>query len=666
MTGKSGAIRAGRAYVEAFLDASQLDKGLKNAQAKLNGFAKQVGAIGGQLVAMGTAILAPLAAGVKMFTSYGDQIAKMSKRTGIGVEALSALEHAAGLSGSSIESLERSLVAMAKFMHIASTGSKESTDVLEDLSLTLDDLQRLSPEQRFLKLADSLSKIDDPTRRAGLAMKVFGKSGTELIPLLEHGAAGIDELMRHAEELGLVLSQEDAAAAEVMNDAMDDLNKSVRSVFFALGRELLPVAKDLVEWITAQVPAIRDWIAENRELLTTIAKVAGVTVLVGTALLGVAAAAKLGAVAIGTLVAAKNVLIGRAGMLARVLPAAFAIAGILAAAKAIYDMSGAVQELNRNLEKARELDNELLSRQGADQQSVVEQVRLGKLNVDDELSMAEKNLAGMQASLKGQQQLVDELSPTWKSLWQSGRAEWDVEKQNLDAANERLKQQKKHVKELKDLKAQRERDQRTASERTEEEVAGIEKILTGLNEQLETFGLDSAQRAIRELENLNASEEELAEARKLSAEMAAKEAEAKALEEQQREAERAKAEAERATQQIADVLQQLADEVSDLQIKDPTDRAVEQQLRDLRRLGATPDQLKAAADLVRQKEGELAGPEGLGERSFTAQGGTFSSLASLAFGSGEGDALKSIEQHTADTAKHTKKMSRSSGMTFGA
>ena len=183
MTSTQG-IRAGRAFVEIFADDSKLVRGLKAAQAKLKNFGASVRAMGTKLMAAGAAVAAPLAGMSKTFSDMGDHIAKMAARTGISVESLSELAYAADLSGTSLEGLETGVRKMQKTLVNAAAGSSSAQDALKMLGLTIKDLDGMSPEQQFKKIADRISQIEDPTVRAAAAMEVFGRSGTELLPMM--------------------------------------------------------------------------------------------------------------------------------------------------------------------------------------------------------------------------------------------------------------------------------------------------------------------------------------------------------------------------------------------------------------------------------------------------------------------------------------------------
>jgi hypothetical protein len=119
---KSTSIRAGRAFVELFADDSKLVRGLRRAEQKLKAFGDSIRNLGLKMVGVGSAILAPLAASAKLFGSYGDSVAKMARRTGLSVAALSELQFAAGQSGVEVSELENGLRRMQRMIYDARRG----------------------------------------------------------------------------------------------------------------------------------------------------------------------------------------------------------------------------------------------------------------------------------------------------------------------------------------------------------------------------------------------------------------------------------------------------------------------------------------------------------------------------------------------------------------
>jgi hypothetical protein len=281
---QAGAIRAGRAFVELFADDSKLVRGLKRAQAKLKAFGESVRNMGLKLVGLGSAVVAPLAASSKVFASTGDALAKMSARTGFSVETLSELGFAADLSGASMETLELGIRKMQRTLVDAAQGSKSAQDALALLGLTVADLAKLSPEQQFKLIADRLARIEDPTTRAAAAMELFGRSGTQLLPMLSGGAAGIEELQEVARKLGLTISTEDAKAAERFSDTLSIMWKVLKQGVFTVGSALVPVLSQAARWVTRVAVVAAEWIKRNKELIVRLFQVAVGVVAAGAAL----------------------------------------------------------------------------------------------------------------------------------------------------------------------------------------------------------------------------------------------------------------------------------------------------------------------------------------------------------------------------------------------
>ena len=178
----SSDTKAGQAYIEITTENVKLVRGLKEAQRSLKEFSESVTAMGEKTLLIGTAMLSPLILSAKVFSDWGDSFDKMAARTGMTVESLSELSFAAQQSGTDLETVERGVKTMQKNIGEAAGGSKSATEALAKLGLTVEQLQGLSPDEQFNKIAAALNQISDPTTRAATAMKIFGKSGAMLLP----------------------------------------------------------------------------------------------------------------------------------------------------------------------------------------------------------------------------------------------------------------------------------------------------------------------------------------------------------------------------------------------------------------------------------------------------------------------------------------------------
>lgn len=238
-------------------DSAALDKGLDQAQTRMSTFASAMKKVDVGLAALaGAAVAAGLAVatGVKQAIDRADELAKASQKWGVPIEQLSALKHAADLSGVSFESLGTSLSKLSRNMsEAAGGGTSEAARAFEALGISVKDSSGnlKSSQQVMLEVSDKFKGMEDGAGKTALAMAVFGRSGAELIPLLNSGAAGITEMTDEARKLGLVMDSETGKAAENFNDNLTRLNRVWEGFINQLLPALLPslnmVTNSLVE-----------------------------------------------------------------------------------------------------------------------------------------------------------------------------------------------------------------------------------------------------------------------------------------------------------------------------------------------------------------------------------------------------------------------------------
>ena len=259
---KSKDVKAGGAWVEIFADNSPLRRTLKASGQLLSKFAQPVLAAS-KMLATGFAIASTAAvAATKRFADYSDQIADMAGRTGASVKFLSELGYAAKMSGSELEAIEPAIRNMQKGL-----ASGSSNKILEKLGLDPKTLREGNPESQFLAIADAISKIDSPAMRTAMAMQVFGKSGTALLPLLNEGSAGIEKMRQDARDLGISLDSEATAKAGMFNDALDRIGFAMQGVANVIGNALAPLLTWLAEAMIEQVSGLGKWLSSVLEFV---------------------------------------------------------------------------------------------------------------------------------------------------------------------------------------------------------------------------------------------------------------------------------------------------------------------------------------------------------------------------------------------------------------
>lgn len=274
-------IRAGKAFVELYTKNGPLYKGLKSAQKRLSAWSKDVTSAGKVVLGLGAAITGPILAASKVFASMGDTVQKMAARTGIAAEALSELGFAAEQGGADLAAVETGIRRMQRSLADAERGLSTPVDALNMLGLSITQLQGLSPEDQFQAIADGITSLGDPTRKAAAAMMLFGRSGTQLLPMLD----GLASIRQQARDLGLVISTEDANRAAAFTDQLNILRRVLMQGLFAAGSSVADVLGELTMKIVKVVTTATTWIKENKGLFVSLLKLGAIISGVGAGLI---------------------------------------------------------------------------------------------------------------------------------------------------------------------------------------------------------------------------------------------------------------------------------------------------------------------------------------------------------------------------------------------
>lgn len=170
------------------------------------------------------------AALLKSTINAADEISKLSQKTGIAVEQLSALKYAAGLSGIDTQGLGKAVKGLSANMVEAHDSTSKAARVFKAMGVDISG----GVNPTLHKLADVFSKLEDGELKATLAVQLFGKEGMNMIPFLNQGADGIKKLTLEAERLGLVFDEKTAKAAEQFNDNLGAIKASSEALAITL------------------------------------------------------------------------------------------------------------------------------------------------------------------------------------------------------------------------------------------------------------------------------------------------------------------------------------------------------------------------------------------------------------------------------------------------
>jgi len=457
MAGSGQGIRAGKAFVELFTNDTELLKGLKRAQRKMAAF--------GAAVTRSGAMLAGVAAGmgalfIPAIRSASDLQEIMGKFDVVFGDASKDVKE---WSDNFAAEVGRSKKQIAEFL----SGSQ---DLFVPLGFEPGAAQALSKQLTGLAVdlasfnnmadADAMRDLQAALTGSGEVMKKYGVIVSEAAVKQELLNMGIDPALADNQakvqaRLNIIMAGTTAAQGDALRTSgsfanqMKRLSATFEDTKDVVGSALLPLLTEYVEKLNKIIPLIAEWISNNRETVVTIAKLIATAVAAGLAIAAIGKAIGVASLALGTF----NKLMAMSVLQAKLLGATGAVVAILAISRAFYNANASIRAFNEEMRKANKLDDELAARDAKRLESTIKTADSFNNEADrtkflqEEIATREKEIAGQQASIKGQQKLVEELNTTWNRT--TGNKILEAEQAALEQMETRLQSSKAAAEQLR-------------------------------------------------------------------------------------------------------------------------------------------------------------------------------------------------------------------------
>lgn len=209
-----------------------------------------------------------------------DDLNTMSKVTGISTTELQKYKYSADLLDVSVETIAKSQTKMKKSMYSAQQGSKTMADAFAKLGVSIEDSNGnlRSQDEVFTESIKALGQMSNETERDALAMQIFGKSASELNPLIEDNGETFERVAQIFANNGLeVVDQETIDKANQFQDALDTLKATGMATLSTIGMQLAGYLAPAMEKISEVLGKVMGWLSQlDPQVLTIIGIIAGV------------------------------------------------------------------------------------------------------------------------------------------------------------------------------------------------------------------------------------------------------------------------------------------------------------------------------------------------------------------------------------------------------
>lgn len=199
----------------------------------------------------------------KAIIDLADEMNDLSQRIGINIQDLATWKLATAQSGTTTEALAKGVKGLSTYM-------LEHGERLRAAGVTAN-----TANGAMVQLADIFAGMDDGIEKTTLAVQIFGKSGMDMIPMLNQGSKGLQEAQEKARDYGARLA-ELAPHADRFNDLLAEMSLQAQAAKINLGVELVPELVKLAEQLQAGRQIAGGWVGAMWEFGVVLDPVKGI------------------------------------------------------------------------------------------------------------------------------------------------------------------------------------------------------------------------------------------------------------------------------------------------------------------------------------------------------------------------------------------------------
>lgn len=223
-------------------------KALTGVEGKITGLMSGLKKLGGLLI--GGAVVKGIGSFIKNQVDFADNLQTTADKLGVSADELQRFHFAADKLDVPIDSATNALKFLNKNLGEAANGNATAAESFRQLGVETknSDGSLRSSVDIMGDAADSFASMADQGKKTALAMKLFGKGGVDMIPMLNSGGAAVRELMGGVDDLGGTMSADYMKSVNDADNAMKDFGYASNLAKSKITQALLPAFTALVKY----------------------------------------------------------------------------------------------------------------------------------------------------------------------------------------------------------------------------------------------------------------------------------------------------------------------------------------------------------------------------------------------------------------------------------
>jgi len=184
------------------------------------------------------------------------ETSRLATQTGMDAEQSSAWISLAKERGIQAAKLQLNFRTLSRQILGANSGTKSSAELFTRLGVSQQALKSQNFPAVIGGVAQAFSRMKDGAEKTAIAQKLFGRAGSQLIPILNKGKVGLREQLAEMKKLHLTINGQTLDSASKLKVGLRELNGRFEGLKVAIGTKIIPVLAQLMPHLTSFIDAV--------------------------------------------------------------------------------------------------------------------------------------------------------------------------------------------------------------------------------------------------------------------------------------------------------------------------------------------------------------------------------------------------------------------------
>ena len=235
----------GSIKIDTKIDQAGVKKGLNEMNTNIRDTMGKLATFGKASLGVMAAAVGAVAAATGKWLKEADRIDKVSQQIGVTKKTFQELDYVMKQNGASIDAfsmgaktLQQNMVSNSQAFKTLGVEIRKADGSLRSQDDVMKDVIR------------QFEKMEQGVEKSALAQDIFGRSAQDLMPMLNQQTGSMDELIKKANDMGAVMSDDAVTAAVVLGDTIADLKTSISSLLNTVIAPFVPAIQKVAEWMS--------------------------------------------------------------------------------------------------------------------------------------------------------------------------------------------------------------------------------------------------------------------------------------------------------------------------------------------------------------------------------------------------------------------------------